>query len=726
MRLAPTSLRHTFALALLCAAVLPLLVFSAVNYLRTSAGLHRIEDGMLADATVLVQQDMARQIADGARPYAALRAFGQAVGNGDRAQTRSSLREMVENLNLAQAQVVVGGRLLSRFSVLPTSRPIACDGARPSFQAYLGKLWVVAPIKVRSNGRTGRIVGTLLVAAQVDDTLLQGVAPQASTPVSIFVDGRLAASSLRGADRPLRPMAAAGSRQTAAGWTTAYTALRDAHGTSVGLVSVGVSDAAFTAIRSSMHTTMALALILALAAAVLAAILVAHTVTRPLKELSTAAEAIAGGEMRQHIEVKGNDEVAVMARAFNSMSERVAQTVDELSDQIQDLSRDLAHLSFVGETLAQGHQVPAELATVADRVREMTHSGFCGLHLRAGEVLKDGIYAGDVNGSMLAVEELARWVMVEGEPVTTADLAHDRHISALARRSATGVASVMAVPVVHQGRPVGAISVGSSGHLGYTRETAAVLSTVASQVASALRHAETFNELERSYLQTVTALTAAIEANDQYTADHGDSIAKLALLVGRRLGLSAGDLRRLEYAALLHDVGKIGVPRHVLDKPGPLSPEEYALVMQHTVIGERIVSHIDYLQSLAPIIRAAHERWDGSGYPDGLAGDDIPLEARIVFVCDAYHAMTSDRPYCRRLSNEDARAELHYNAGTQFDPSVVRAFLFAVPLRGPASAPERSRNGRPAAAEAAPPGFALDALPPLPRRRTASPPRLEL
>jgi hypothetical protein len=307
------------------------------------------------------------------------------------------------------------------------------------------------------------------------------------------------------------------------------------------------------------------------------------------------------------------------------------------------------------------------------------------VHLLDGQATKDGIYAGTVNGSMLAVEELARWVIAGGDSATTADLALDQRISPLARRSATGIASVMVVPVIHQGRSVGAISVGSTGHLGYARDTAAVLSTVASQVATALRHAETFNELERSYFQTVTALTAAIEANDKYTADHGGSIAKLALMVGRRLGLSAHDLRRLEYAALLHDVGKIGIPRHILNKPGTLSAEEFAAVAQHPVIGERVVSRIEYLHSLAPVIRAAHERWDGHGYPDGRAAEAVPLMARIVFVCDAYHAMTSDRPYRERLSEEAARAELRDNAGTQFDPAVVEAFLSAVPAPGHAA-----------------------------------------
>ena len=468
MRLAPSSLRRKVALAILCSTLPPLVVFGAVNYLRTSAGLHHIQNGLLAQSTASVRQDMAQQVTVGVQPYATLPRFGAEVSQGDTAGAAESLRHIVTDLNLVQAQVVdTHGRLLARFSVLSKPRAIGSRGSAPSFQSYLGKLWVVAPIAIRSQGRTGKVVGTLLVAGQIDDDFLQSVSQDVSTPVNVYVNGVLAASSLHGT---AAPHSAAGrlrrAQYTADGWTTAYTTLRDSQGHAAGLLSVSTPDSAFTAIRSSMYSTTVLALLLAMAAGVVAAFFIAPRVTRPLRTLSQAAEAIAGGEMRQHIEVNGHDEVAVVAQAFNSMSERVAQTVDELSDQIQDLSRDLAHLSFVGETLAQSHQVVAELSAVADRVREMTHSGFCGVHLLDGEATKDGIYAGTVNGSMLAVEELARWVIAGGDSATTADLALDQRISPLARRSATGIASVMVVPVIHQGRSVGAISVGSTGHLG--------------------------------------------------------------------------------------------------------------------------------------------------------------------------------------------------------------------------------------------------------------------
>jgi HD-GYP domain-containing protein (c-di-GMP phosphodiesterase class II)/HAMP domain-containing protein len=413
-----------------------------------------------------------------------------------------------------------------------------------------------------------------------------------------------------------------------------------------------------------------------------AALLLDRRVMRPLRDLSSAAEAISCGELRQQLPVSGADEVAIMARAFNRMSERIADTVDELAAQIQSLSRVLADLSLVGETLAQSPDATAELAAVAQRVRTMTGSDFCGIHLLEDERLREGIYAGTVNGSMVAVEELVRWTSAADMVAKTSSLAQDKRLTPLAARGATGISSVMVVPVVHQARAVGAISIGCTRRHQYSPSTAALLGTVASQVATALRHAQTFKELEASYMQTVVALASALEAKDAYTADHANMIAKLAVAVGRELALSEAELRRVEYAALLHDVGKIAITPEILDKAGPLSREERTIVNQHTAIGEDIVARIDYLRPLAPLVRAAHERWDGHGYPDRIAGDGIPLESRIAFACDALHAMTSDRPYRARLSDEEALKELADNAGSQFDPAVVAALIKVWPERG--------------------------------------------
>ena len=171
----------------------------------------------------------------------------------------------------------------------------------------------------------------------------------------------------------------------------------------------------------------------------------------------------------------------------------------------------------------------------------------------------------------------------------------------------------------------------------------------------------------------VTALLAALELRDGYTESHSIAVVELTVAVGRELGLSDAVLCELEQAALLHDIGKIGVPDRVLTKAGPLDVDEWTEMRRHPELGERIVASMPALAHLAPILRSEHERWDGRGYPDGLAGEEILRLSRIVFACDAYHAMTSDRPYRRAMPVAEARGELRENAGRQFDPNVVPA-----------------------------------------------------
>ena len=203
----------------------------------------------------------------------------------------------------------------------------------------------------------------------------------------------------------------------------------------------------------------------------------------------------------------------------------------------------------------------------------------------------------------------------------------------------------------------------------------ALLGGLAQQAKLAIANASSYEGLERTFVSTVEALANALEANDEYTSTHARWITDLSLRVGRELGLDERTLKCLELGALLHDIGKIGIPSDVLSKPSRLTAAERKLVETHPELGERIIAPIDRLQVVRPIVRHCHERWDGRGYPDGVAGEDIPLESRIIFVCDAYHAMTTDRPYRRRLSHREAVRRLAEGAGSQFDPHVVEVAL---------------------------------------------------
>ena len=202
-----------------------------------------------------------------------------------------------------------------------------------------------------------------------------------------------------------------------------------------------------------------------------------------------------------------------------------------------------------------------------------------------------------------------------------------------------------------------------------------LLETVADQAGAALRSASLYEQLERAYLGTAQALVAALEAKDAYTAAHGRSIVEQAEAVGRRLGMNDGELRDLRFAAVFHDIGKISVPEAILSKPGPLTDEERAVMERHTIVGEQILAPVEFLAGVRRLVRHEHERWDGAGYPDRLAGDAIPLGSRVILACDALHAMTSDRPYRSALPREVALDELRRHAGSQFDPRVIDELL---------------------------------------------------
>ncbi len=198
---------------------------------------------------------------------------------------------------------------------------------------------------------------------------------------------------------------------------------------------------------------------------------------------------------------------------------------------------------------------------------------------------------------------------------------------------------------------------------------------VADQAASALYRSRLHAELEDAYLQTALALAKAVDARDTYTADHSERMAKWAVAVARELGLSESDVEAVRLGALLHDIGKIGVPDHILRKPGRLTDEEWTIVKKHPEVGAEIVAPVKKLAPVVAIIHSHQERWDGTGYPEGLRGEEIPIGARILAVVDAYSAITDERPYKPARTHEEAVEELRRCAGTQFDPRVVEVFI---------------------------------------------------
>lgn len=239
----------------------------------------------------------------------------------------------------------------------------------------------------------------------------------------------------------------------------------------------------------------------------------------------------------------------------------------------------------------------------------------------------------------------------------------------------SAVRAELVAPIWVGGRLWGVVNIEEDHLDAFDDDDARLVQTVADQVGAALRSAQLYEQLERAYLGTAEALAAALEARDAATGDAGSSIVGWCEAVAERIGLAERERRDLRYAAALHDIGTIAIPPAVLDKPGALDRHERAIVERAPLVGEQILAPIAFLRGVAALVRHAHERWDGTGYPDGLSGAGIPPGARIILVCDAYEAMTSDRPYRAALSTREAREELRAHAGSQFDPEVAEALL---------------------------------------------------
>ena len=261
----------------------------------------------------------------------------------------------------------------------------------------------------------------------------------------------------------------------------------------------------------------------------------------------------------------------------------------------------------------------------------------------------------------------------EGRVVLAPDVAREPDYAATP--ATLDVRSELDVPVVVDGRPWGVLSLQSTEAGAFDEGDASMLRAAAHQLSAGLRSAMLRERLERAQRGAAEALKAALDARAAATDAAPESLVQRCEAVGRRLGMGETDLSALRYAATLHDIGELGVPEAILNKPGPLTDEERPAVERHPLIAEGILSPVEFLADALPLVRAAHERWDGAGYPDGLAGEQIPLGARVLFACDCYDAMTAERPYRSALRAPQAQAELRRVAGTQLDPRVVEALL---------------------------------------------------
>jgi putative nucleotidyltransferase with HDIG domain len=270
-------------------------------------------------------------------------------------------------------------------------------------------------------------------------------------------------------------------------------------------------------------------------------------------------------------------------------------------------------------------------------------------------------------------EGIAGWVAQHRKPLLVIDGDSEEFRSELME---SGVKSALSVPLVSKEHIIGVLNLRRMGSAtSFTQQNMSVVTAFASQLAMAIENAQLYADLEGYFLGTITALAAAVDAKDPYTFGHSSGVTETTLAIAGEMGLDDKETETLRMAAILHDIGKIGIDGAILNKEGPLDSEERDSINRHPIIGANILSSLDFLEDVVPIVLHHHERYGGGGYPDGIAGEDIPLGARIITVADSYDAMTSDRTYRPAMSASKAIDELTGNVGSQFDPDVVAAFL---------------------------------------------------
>jgi putative nucleotidyltransferase with HDIG domain len=390
-------------------------------------------------------------------------------------------------------------------------------------------------------------------------------------------------------------------------------------------------------------------------------------VLTPLEELTRATERLAAQDFSQPARVPGTDEFGQLAASFNAMSE-------QLQGQFGALR---AMHEFDRAALAAGDRRGVANA-VAAAARGTIGCGRAALALadhedpslwRMAPLGGDGREWHDVSVSPAARArlELARSPMVVGEG--------DAELAGLFGPREGG--RTVLFPLHHQGKVSAALVLG----LGEERSAPGLVETaqpLADQVSLALSRVQLVEDLEALNRGTLTALARAIDANSRWTAGHSERVSTVAQAIGRALRLSREELDLLTRGALLHDVGKIGVPAALLDKPGPLTDAEFDTMRSHTTLGVAIISPVRAYENLLPLIRSHHEMLDGTGYPDGLKGDQIPPLVRVLTVADIFDALVSERPYRSAWPIVKAVALLREGVGVKFDSGPVEAFLRAL------------------------------------------------
>ena len=391
---------------------------------------------------------------------------------------------------------------------------------------------------------------------------------------------------------------------------------------------------------------------------------------RPIEALKTGVRKIAQRDFSHRVHISSRDEFQELAQGFNDMSGRLGTQFELLFTQAKInratlMASDFDQIAKLSVTrLLQGfalERVSIGRVDAVDTDEALIYLGYASA--------PDSVDAYPLHGQGNIPDRFRRklpWVTTAAPAALS---------GCLPPALLDGGEPVTVFPVFVKDRLHALLTVTGPAGRPPSRETLGLIRQIADHLAVAWSNVNLIRDLRALTIGSMQALARAVDAKSPWTAGHSARVMRIALAIGRHLGLPPERIDRLQQAALLHDIGKIGVSSAILDKPGKLTDEEFAAIRRHPAIGDNILAPIPAFKAIIPMVRQHHERWDGRGYPDGVSGEEIIREARILAVADVFDAMTSDRPYRKSMPLGQAMSIIHGEAGRQFDPAIVAAFV---------------------------------------------------
>lgn len=415
---------------------------------------------------------------------------------------------------------------------------------------------------------------------------------------------------------------------------------------------------------------------------------IAANTRRSLNALTEAAIQLADGNLTINVGNPGDDNFNELADAYERIRDQLKASysaIQEYIDELQSRVKELTLLNDIDGAILSGKGLDSILGLASERICGLL-DGDCSLVAlvdKKSETLRIRSAYGFTEDEKrrLLVRMRDKIIncdlcisLIAGKVTVVENLEHS-HLSEDAKSvcSCFGAKAMLAVPLLVDGKPLGSIVIWYKQTRSFDEAIIERFKLFADQTAVAIKSASLVDGMRRLTIEIMRALAMAIDARDSYTANHSTRVSMLAVALAQEMGLVAEEVQTIEYAGLLHDIGKIGIDEQILNKTSALTADEMAAMKMHSIISAEIIRPIEFLADVVPIVRHHHEWFNGKGYPSGLAGEEIPYGARILAVADALEAITSDRPYSTALTLEEGLARLRSGESAQFDPEMVDA-----------------------------------------------------